>query len=93
VESRRVLAARGYDRPVPLTAIVVRVTRPGERADELLAAVAKQLGRASLTPDASGHVRILLEESETAAWQHVQDALETAGDDWREHLDVNPRPG
>jgi len=93
VESRRVLAARGYDRPVPLTAIVVRVTRPGERADELLAAVAKQLGRASLTPDASGHVRILLEESETAAWQHVQDALDTAGDDWREHLDVNPRPG
>jgi len=93
VESRRVLAARDYDRPVPLTAIVVRVTRPGERADELLAAVAKQLGRATPIPDASGHVRILLEESETAAWQHVQDALDTAGDDWREHLDVNPRPG
>jgi hypothetical protein len=78
---------------VPLTAIVVHVTRPGGRADELLAAVAKQLGREPPIPDERGHVRILVEESEGAAWQRVNDALDAAGDDWDEHLRVNPRPG
>jgi hypothetical protein len=38
-------------------------------------------------------VRILLEESEGAAWQRVHDALDAAGDDWHEHLHVNARPG
>jgi hypothetical protein len=78
---------------VPLTAIVVHVTRPGGRADELLAAVAKQLGGGTQIPDERGHVRILLEESEGAAWRRVHDALDAAGDDWHEHLHVNPRPG
>jgi hypothetical protein len=78
---------------VPLTAIVVHVMRPGRRADELLAAVAKHLGRGRQIPDERGHVRILLEESGGAAWQHVHDALDAAGDDWHEHLHVNPRPG
>jgi hypothetical protein len=77
---------------VPLAAIVVYVTRPGGRANELLAAVAKQLGRGPPTPDERGHVRILLEESAGAAWQRVNDALDAAGDDWDEHLHVNPRP-
>jgi len=76
---------------VPLTAIVVHVTRPGRRADELLAAVDKHLGGATQIPDERGHVRILLEESEGAAWQHVHDALHAAGDDWRGHLHVAPR--
>ena len=78
---------------MPLTAIVVHVTRPGGRANELLAAVAEQLGRGASIPDARGHVRILLEESEGAAWQRVNDALDAAGDDWHEHLHVKPRPG
>ena len=78
---------------VPLTAIVVHVMRPGRRADELLAAVAKHLGRGTQIPDERGHVRILLEESEGAAWQRIHDALDAAGDDWHEHLHVNPRPG
>ena len=78
---------------VPLTAIVVHVMRPGRRADELLAAVAEHLGRGRQFPDERGHVRILLEESGGAAWQHVHDALDAAGDDWHEHLHVNPRPG
>jgi hypothetical protein len=77
---------------VPLTAIVVHVTRPGNRADELLAAVAKHLGGGTQIPDERGHVRILLEESEGAAWQRVHDALDAAGGDWREHLHVGPRP-
>jgi hypothetical protein len=76
---------------VPLTAIVVHVTRPGNRADELLAAVAKHLGGGTQMPDERGHVRILLEESEGAAWQRVHDALDAAGGDWRGHLHVGPR--
>jgi hypothetical protein len=79
--------------PVPLTVIVVHVARPGRRASELLAAVADHLGRETQAPDERGHVRILLEESEGAAWQRVHDALDAAGDDWHEHLQVNPRPG
>ena len=78
---------------MPLTAIVVHVTRPGGRANELLAAVAKQLGRGPSIQDERGHVRILLEEPEGAAWQRVHEALDAAGDDWDEHLHVNPRPG
>jgi hypothetical protein len=78
---------------VPLTAIVVHVTRPGGRANELLAAVSRQLGRGAPVPDERGHMRILLEESEGAAWQRVHEALDAAGDDWREHLHVNPQRG
>ncbi|HEY3187011.1 MAG TPA: hypothetical protein VGJ70_06030 [Solirubrobacteraceae bacterium] len=78
---------------MPLTAIVVHVTRPGRRADELLAAVADHLGRAPPAPDSQGAVRILLEEPEGAAWDHVREALDAAGDDWNEHVLVHPRPG
>jgi predicted Rdx family selenoprotein len=77
---------------VPLTAIVVHVTRRGGRANELLAAVAEHLGRETLVPDERGHVRILLKDVEGAAWQRVHDALDAAGDDWHEHLHVSPRP-
>jgi hypothetical protein len=77
---------------VPLTAIVVHVTRPGARADALLAALAANLGRENQRPDERGHVRFLLEEREDTGWQRVHDALEAAGDDWQEHLHVNPRP-
>jgi hypothetical protein len=78
---------------VPLTAIIVHVTHPGPRADELLAAVAGALGRATPKPDERGHARILLEEPEGRAWHRVHDALDAAGDDWPEHLHVNPEPG
>ena len=78
---------------VPLIAIVVHVTRPGRRANELLAAVATQLGRETPIADERGHVRILLEASEGAAWQRVNDALDAAGADWHEYFHVNARPG
>jgi len=77
---------------VPLTAIVVHVTRPGKRADELIAALATHLGRETQTPDEPGHVGVLLEEPEGAAWDLVREALDAAGDDWSEHLLLNPRP-
>ena len=91
--ARRVGGPRLRSAPVPLTAIIVHVTLPGRRADELLAAVAEHLGRGTQIPDERGHVRILLKESEGAAWQHIHDALDAAGDDWHEHLHVSPRPG
>jgi hypothetical protein len=78
---------------VPLTAIVIHVTRPGARADALLAAATRRLGRGTPAADERGHVRILLEEPQAAAWDHVHDALDAAGDDWHEHLHINPRPG
>jgi hypothetical protein len=60
---------------VPLTATVVHVTRPGKRADALLAAVASHLGRGAQAPDERGHVRVLLEEPEGAAWDRVHGQL------------------
>jgi hypothetical protein len=78
---------------VPLTAIVVHVTRPGPRADELLAAVASHLGLETHAPDERGHVRVLLEEREDVGWQRVHAALDASGADWQEHLHLNPRPG
>jgi hypothetical protein len=77
---------------VPLTPIVVHVVRPGGRADELLAALSTHLGRKVQPPDELGHVRILLEEPMAAAWQHVRDGLDAAGEDWRQHLQLNPLP-
>ncbi|HEX7300044.1 MAG TPA: hypothetical protein VF257_13675 [Solirubrobacteraceae bacterium] len=78
---------------MPLTAIVVHVMQPGPRADELLAALASHLGREIDAPDERGHVRLLFEEREDAGWKHVHDALDAAGEDWQEHLHLNPRPG
>jgi hypothetical protein len=77
---------------VPLTAIVVHVTHPGDRANALLADVAGRLGRQTPTADDRGHVRLLLQEPAGAAWDHVHDALDVAGDDLHEHLHLNPRP-
>ncbi len=77
---------------VPLSAIVVHVTRPGRRADEILASLGETLGHRMMPPDERGHSRILLEATEGVAWQRVQDALDAAGDDWPEHVHVNPKP-
>src|SRR5512132_3036027 len=41
---------------VPLTAIVIHVTRPGARADALLAAATRRLGRGTPAADERGHV-------------------------------------
>jgi hypothetical protein len=77
---------------VPLTAIVVHVTRPGGRADALLASATKHLGGGTLSVDERGGVRILLEEAGGVAWDQVHDALDAAGDDWHEYLHIRPRP-
>jgi hypothetical protein len=77
---------------VPLTPIVVHVVRPGARADELLAELGGHLGQAVGPPDERGHVRILLQEPLVPAWQRVHDGLAAAGDDWEQHLQLNPLP-
>jgi hypothetical protein len=90
-----VIGARGLrlrSQPVPLTAIVIHVTHPGQRADALLASATKHLGRETWSADERGDVRILLEEAGGDAWDHVHDALDAAGDDWQEHLHIRPRP-
>ena len=77
---------------MPLSAIVIHVTRPGERAAALVAAASSELGREVPAADERGHIRILLEEPQGAAWDRVHDALDAAGDDWHEHLHMNARP-
>jgi hypothetical protein len=34
-----------------------------------------------------------MQEPPAAAWQHVHDELVAAGEDWEEHLQLNPLPG
>ena len=77
---------------MPLTAIIIHVTQPGKRAGVLLDAATSHLGRETPAADERGHIRILLEEPEGAAWDHVHDALDAAGDDWHEYLHMNARP-
>jgi hypothetical protein len=76
---------------VPLTAIIVHVTRPGDRADALLTAVARHIGAATPTADERGHVRFLLEAPGGAAWDRVHEALDAADADWEQDLHMDPR--
>ena len=66
---------------VPLTAIIVHVMRPGRRVDGAARCRRQGSRPRNAHPDERGHVRILLEESEGAAWQRIHDALDAAGDD------------
>jgi predicted Rdx family selenoprotein len=74
------------------TEITVRVIRRGPRAHELLAAVARHLGKDALEPDDLHAVRIPLSERGPVAWERVRDALDAAGSDWREWLHLEARP-
>ena len=75
-----------------LVNIVVHVTRQDERADALLADVARRLNRGSLAPDESGRVFILFTDVDTAdeAWELVHAALDASGEDWGDYLQLNP---
>ena len=65
---------------------------PPNPADVLAADMRRHLGRAVGPPDERGHVRILLQEPLVPAWQRVHDGLAAAGDDWEQHLQLNPLP-
>jgi hypothetical protein len=66
------------------------VIREGERADSVLAVVARRLGLSGLTPDRHGDVYIRLEAAGGETWQRVRDALDAAGDDWWEYIYLPP---
>ena len=68
---------------MPLTAVIVHVTRPGPRADELLAAVGSHLGQPMHAPDERGHVRLLLEERQDAGWQARDDTASGFAATWQ----------
>jgi hypothetical protein len=78
---------------MPLVPIRIVVTRPDKHADELLAAVARRLPRDAIAPDDNGVAHIVFEDaaSSGAAWDDVYNALEAAGDDWRDYLHLGPR--
>jgi hypothetical protein len=85
--------AAGYAAAVPLVPIRIVVTRPGKRADELLAAVARGLARDAITPDDNGVAHIVFHDapSSGAAWDEVHAALEAVGDDWSDYVHLGPR--
>ena len=78
---------------MPITPISVHVLRAGERADELLAAAALAVsGNPDFRPESTADpiVRFLVDLPARQAYELVVGALEKAGDDWDEHLLVNP---
>jgi len=77
---------------VPEAVIRLRVIRRGGRAEELLRAVASQLGRDDVAPDDSGLVALRVDDRGPKAWDTVRDALDGAGADWREWIHLAPRP-
>lgn len=68
--------------------IVVEVLTPGQRADELLAAIANALGHAYTKPDDAEHARFELDMPEDAARERVRGALDAAGEDWTRYLRI-----
>jgi hypothetical protein len=77
---------------VAQAAITVRVIRRGTRVDELLAHLARALGREEIRPDDRGLIVLRIEGRPPKAWEAVRDALDSTGSDWREWLYLAPRP-
>jgi hypothetical protein len=75
----------------PVT-IVLRVTRPGERATALLEDLAVRLRRGDVTPGARGYVRITYDDkTRVEAWDCVRAALDELADDWAGYLRLSGR--
>ena len=77
---------------MPEAVIQLRVLRTGARTDELLAELARDLGREQLEPDGTGLVLLRLDVRGPEAWDRVRDVLDDAGPDWRQWLHLAPRP-
>ena len=60
--------------------LVIEVYDPGERADELLAAIAAKLRAERLEPDPTGRISVMVEDWDIA-YEAAQDALQETGDD------------
>ena len=62
--------------------IVIDILRQGERADELLAAVARALGHKYVVPYEDGVVYLMVDDVAQDR-EKIEDALDGAGDDGR----------
>jgi hypothetical protein len=74
------------------TVITLRIWRKGKRAHELLARLAKELGRSDIEADDQGIVRLRMDGRAGKSWDTLRDALDRAGSDWREWLHLESRP-
>ena len=73
--------------------ITVRVLRKGKRTEEILGEIGERLRqRRDLEPNDRGAIEIRLSGRAPRAWEEVRDALDAAGDDWRQWLHLAPRP-
>lgn len=71
---------RRYGRPMTESVVGLQVEQPGERADELLAAVAAALRLDRVTPDDAGYAPIVVQMPYPDAHEWVARALAEAGD-------------
>ena len=78
---------------MPDVVITLRVLKRGDRAQQILDAIAGHLGLGAIEPDDHRVVRLPMGNTRPPrAWERVRDALDAAGDDWREWLHLEPRP-
>jgi hypothetical protein len=73
--------------------IVVEVLTSGQRADELLAAIANALGHAYTKPDDAAHARFELDLPEASARESVKGALDAADAEWPRYVRILPGDG
>ena len=72
--------------------ITLRVLRKSPRTDEILDQVAERLRQKELEPNDRGAIEVRLGGRAPRAWEDVRDALDAAGDDWRQWVHLAPRP-
>jgi hypothetical protein len=72
--------------------ITLRIIRRGPRTTEILDELAGRLRQKELEPNDRGAIELRLGGRAPRAWEDVRDALDAAGDDWRQWLHLSPRP-
>jgi hypothetical protein len=72
--------------------ITLRIIRKGPRTTEILDELADRLRQKDLEPNDRGAIEVRVSGRAPRAWEDVRDALDAAGDDWRQWLHLAPRP-
>ena len=72
--------------------ITLRIIRKGPRTNEILEDVGARLRQRDMEPNDRGAIEVRLSGRAPRAWEDVRDALDGAGDDWRQWLHLSPRP-
>ena len=72
--------------------ITLRILRKSPRTNEILDELADRLRQKPLEPNDRGAIEVRLSGRAPRAWEDVRDALDAAGDDWRQWLHLAPRP-